>query len=46
MLANIFSVMLKDFRHYRSGMPDLVIWNPEDKNVKVIVKLVYFSLTI
>uniref|UniRef100_A0A5S6QHJ8 Fanconi-associated nuclease n=1 Tax=Trichuris muris TaxID=70415 RepID=A0A5S6QHJ8_TRIMR len=36
LLAKIFYRLASGFRHHRSGMPDLVVWNACDKRFKVV----------
>ncbi len=36
VLSGIFLRMVKNMRHVRGGVPDLVVWNPETKKFKVL----------
>lgn len=36
VLSGIFRRLAKDLRHTRSGLPDLVVWNPLDKIYKMV----------
>ena len=38
VLAGIFERLGKDLRHTRSGLPDLVVWNPQTHKVRVRTK--------
>ena len=41
VLSGIFERMVKNMRHVRSGIPDLVVWNTETKKFKVKKYLLY-----
>lgn len=36
VISGICERLAKDFRHTRSGVPDLVVWNPESELLKVV----------
>lgn len=35
-MSQICQVLALDYRHYRRGLPDLIVWNPTTKAVKII----------
>lgn len=36
ILSDIYRRLVKDLRQYRSGMPDLLVWNEQDKKAKFV----------
>lgn len=35
-LSNILYCLAKNFRHFRKGLPDLLIWNAQKKTIKMV----------
>lgn len=38
VLASVSERLLRNYRHYRSGFPDLIVWNPEEKVLSLCIK--------